>query len=161
MTTIEPHVDQFLSQTLVGVISTVDADGRPCSAPIWYQWEDGAAFFFTGRRTLKWRNLLREPHASLCVDWREPPYKSVSPEWRRRGGRQAAVRPGALDGRPILRRGGRTEVREDFSRRGNGLGSLPSDSNASSGLYGGRIGAKPGEVGLREEDLSSPDSRGA
>ena len=77
MTTIEPHVDEFLSQTLVGVISTVDAHGQPCSAPIWYQWEDGAAFFFTGRRTLKWRNLLREPHASLCVDWREPPYKSV------------------------------------------------------------------------------------
>ena len=77
MTKIEPHVDQFLSQTLVGVISTVDAQGRPCSAPIWYQWEDGAAYFFTGRRTLKWRNLLREPHASLCVDWREPPYKSV------------------------------------------------------------------------------------
>ena len=77
MIKIEPHVDQFLSQTLVGVISTVDAQGRPCSAPIWYQWEDGAAYFFTGRRTLKWRNLLREPHASLCVDWREPPYKSV------------------------------------------------------------------------------------
>ena len=77
MTTIEPHVDDFLGQTLVGVISTVDAHGRPCSAPIWYQWEDGAAYFFTGRQTLKWRNLLREPHASLCVDWREPPYKSV------------------------------------------------------------------------------------
>jgi PPOX class probable F420-dependent enzyme len=77
MTTIESHVDEFLGQTLVGVISTVDGQGRPCSAPIWYQWEDGAAFFFTGRRTLKWRNLLREPHASLCVDWREPPYRSV------------------------------------------------------------------------------------
>ena len=77
MTIIEPHVDEFLGQTLVGVISTVDAHGRPCSAPIWYQWEAGAAYFFTGRRTLKWRNLLREPHASLCVDWREPPYKSV------------------------------------------------------------------------------------
>ncbi len=77
MTTIEPHVHEFLSRTLVGVISTVDARGRPCSAPIWYHWEDGAAYFFTGRRTLKWRNLLRNPHASLCVDWREPPYKSV------------------------------------------------------------------------------------
>ena len=77
MTKIEPHVHQFLGQTLVGVISTVGADGRPCSAPIWYQWEDGAAYFFTGRRTLKWRNLLRDPRASLCVDWREPPYKSV------------------------------------------------------------------------------------
>ena len=77
MTIIEPHVDEFLGQTLVGVISTVDAHGRPCSAPIWYQWEAGAAYFFTGRRTLKSRNLLRGPHACLCVDWREPPYKSV------------------------------------------------------------------------------------
>ena len=77
MLNVSPHIGEFLSQTLVGVISTVDAQGRPRSAPIWYQWEDGAAYFFTGRSTLKWRNLLREPHASLCVDWREPPYKSV------------------------------------------------------------------------------------
>ena len=77
MTAIERHLSDFLTQTLVGVISTVDAAGRPRSAPIWYQWEDGAAYFFTGRRTLKWRNLLRDPHASLCVDWREPPYRSL------------------------------------------------------------------------------------
>ncbi len=32
---------------------------------------------FTGRKTLKWRNLERNLHASLYVDWREPPYKSV------------------------------------------------------------------------------------
>ena len=77
MTTIPTHVDEFLSQILVGVISTVDADGRPRSAPIWYHWEEGAAYFFTGRRTLKWRNIVRKPVASLCVDWREPPYRSV------------------------------------------------------------------------------------
>lgn len=77
MANVPNHVDEFLSQTLVAVISTSDADGRPRSAPIWYAWEDGAAYMFTGRRTLKWRNLLRNPHASLCVDWREPPYKSA------------------------------------------------------------------------------------
>ncbi len=76
-TVLNTHIDEFLSQTLVGVICTVDAQGRPRSAPIWYQWEDGAADFFTGRGTLKWRNLLRDSRASLCVDWREPPYKSV------------------------------------------------------------------------------------
>jgi hypothetical protein len=32
---------------------------------------------FTGRKTLKWRNLERNLHASLYVDWREPPYESV------------------------------------------------------------------------------------
>ncbi len=77
MPTIPAHIDEFLSRTLVVVISTVDAAGRPRSAPIWYHWEDGAAYMFTGRRTLKWRNIRRDPFASLCVDWREPPYRSV------------------------------------------------------------------------------------
>ena len=77
MTTIPTRVDEFLSRTLVAVVSTVDGDGRPRSAPIWFQWEDGAAYMFTGRNTLKWRNISRHPFASLCVDWREPPYSSV------------------------------------------------------------------------------------
>lgn len=77
MPDIPTHIDEFLSQTLVAVVSTVDASGSPRSAPIWYHWEDGAAYMFTGRRTLKWRNIVRNPVASLCVDWREPPYRSV------------------------------------------------------------------------------------
>ena len=77
MSTIPDHIDEFLSRTLVAVISTVDGKGHPRSAPIWYQWEDGAAYMFTGRRTLKWRNIMRNRVASLCVDWREPPYRSV------------------------------------------------------------------------------------
>lgn len=77
MPIIPNHIDEFLSQTLVAVVSTIDGEGRPRSAPIWYHWEDGAAYMFTGRRTLKWRNILRNPVASLCVDWREPPYRSV------------------------------------------------------------------------------------
>ena len=75
--TIDTHVDEFLRRTLVAVISTVDNSGRPRSAPIWFHWEDGAAYMFTGRNTLKWRNIQRYPYASLCVDWREPPYKSI------------------------------------------------------------------------------------
>ena len=77
MVTINTHVDEFLRQTLVAVISTVDKSGRPRSAPIWFHWEDGAAYMFTDRNTLKWQNMQRYPYASLCVDWREPPYKSI------------------------------------------------------------------------------------
>ena len=73
----QQEIDRFLSQPLVAVIGTVDGQGRPRSAPIWFHWEGGAAYMFTSRSTLTWRNLQRRPHASLCVDWREPPYKSV------------------------------------------------------------------------------------
>ena len=69
MTTIDTYVDEFLRRTLVAVISTVDNSGRPRSAPIWYHWEDGAAYMFTGRNTLKWRNIQRYPYASLSVSY--------------------------------------------------------------------------------------------
>ena len=73
----QEQLEVFLKQPEVAVISTVDEFGRPRSAPIWFQWEDGAAYMFTARHTLKRRNLLARPHASLCVDKREPPYSSV------------------------------------------------------------------------------------
>ena len=77
MADIDTGINEFLRQTLVAVISTVDKSSRPRSAPIWFHWEDGAAYMFTARSTLKWRNIQRYPYASLCVDWREPPYKSI------------------------------------------------------------------------------------
>jgi len=70
-------VEEFLRQTLVGVISTIDKKGRPRTAPIWFHWKNGSAYMFTDRSSLKWRNIQRNPYASLCVDWREPPYRSV------------------------------------------------------------------------------------
>ena len=75
MTTNE--LNEFLSQPLVAVLGTVDDEGRPRGAPIWFHWEDGAAYMFTSRGTLKWRNIQHHPHASLCIDWREVPYRSV------------------------------------------------------------------------------------
>ena len=72
------EIDEFLARPLVGVITTLDAEGRPRATPIWYSWQGGAAYMFTGRDSLKWRNLERNPYASLCVDWREPPYAAVT-----------------------------------------------------------------------------------
>ena len=77
MSLSDTELNAFLGRPLVAVISTVDASGRPRSAPIWFSWEEGAAYMFTSRSTLKWRNIERNPHASLCVDWKEPPYTSV------------------------------------------------------------------------------------
>ena len=77
MVETDQAVEAFLRQTLVGVISTIDKKGHPRTAPIWFQWENGAAYMFTDRSSLKWRNIQRNPYASLCVDWREPPYRSV------------------------------------------------------------------------------------
>ena len=77
MTMTDDELNVFLKQPLIAVIGTIDSEGRPRSAPIWFHWEDGAAYMFTSRESLKWRNLERNPHASLCIDWRDVPYKSV------------------------------------------------------------------------------------
>ena len=77
MTMIEKHVTDFLECTQIAVIGTIDKAGRPRSAPIWFHWEEGAAYMFTRRNTLKWCNLLERPYASLCIDRRELPYASV------------------------------------------------------------------------------------
>src|SRR5688572_19348756 len=75
MTPVE--IEAFLRRPLVAVISTVDDSGRPRSTPVWFQWDDGCAYLFTSRKSLKWRNLLARPYASLCVDERTPPYSAV------------------------------------------------------------------------------------
>ena len=74
----DEQIDRFLRDgAKLAVLSTVDAHGRPRSVPLWYEWRDGCAVMFTGRTSLKWRNLQRTPYASLCVDRREVPYAAV------------------------------------------------------------------------------------
>ena len=47
MTMNQDQLESFLRQPLVAVIGTLDRAGRPRSAPIWFHWEDGAAYMFT------------------------------------------------------------------------------------------------------------------
>ena len=77
MRTFDAEVDSFLRQTLVAVLGTTNRAGAPHLTPIWFTWEDGAAYMVTGRRSAKWRNVRVQPDASLCVDRRDPPYASV------------------------------------------------------------------------------------
>jgi PPOX class probable F420-dependent enzyme len=49
-------------------LSTVRADGRPHVAPVWAVWLDGALYFSTGERSVKARNLAREPRCVMSVE---------------------------------------------------------------------------------------------
>lgn len=74
---VTPEVDAFMRETRVAVIATIDRDGRPRTAPVWFLWAEGAPVLFTGRKTLKWRNIEANPQVSLCVDDRGVPYQTV------------------------------------------------------------------------------------
>ena len=82
MPEVSADARSFLERPLVATIATLGRDGAPRMAPIWFQWApgpsgEGAAYLFTSRSTLKWRNIERDARVSLCVDDREVPYRSV------------------------------------------------------------------------------------
>ena len=60
-------------------LATTHADGRPHVAPVWYAVDDdGSLLLTTGARTVKGRNLRRDPRVALCVDDDRPPFSFVS-----------------------------------------------------------------------------------
>jgi PPOX class probable F420-dependent enzyme len=70
--------DAFLRDPVrPGVLATTRADGRPHAAPVWYDLEGDTIVFTTGATTVKGRNLVRDPRATLCVQDDRPPFSFV------------------------------------------------------------------------------------
>ena len=67
-------LDEFLREANVAVLATVDGQGRPHAAPVWYLYEDGDLVVSTGRGSQKHRNIERNPHVTLVADRRSLPY---------------------------------------------------------------------------------------
>jgi PPOX class probable F420-dependent enzyme len=61
------QVEQFLRQPRMANLITLRADGRPTSAPLWFEWADGVARLFSGRATGKVERLLRDNRAALAI----------------------------------------------------------------------------------------------
>ncbi|MCH8026347.1 MAG: TIGR03618 family F420-dependent PPOX class oxidoreductase [Chloroflexi bacterium] len=65
---------EFLREANVAVLATVDGQGRPHAAPVWYLYEDGDLIVSTGRGSQKHRNIERNPNVTLVADRRTLPY---------------------------------------------------------------------------------------
>jgi PPOX class probable F420-dependent enzyme len=72
------EIQDFLTAgTRTAKLGTTMADGTPHVMPVWFIVEDGAVVFNTGGGSVKGRNLVRDPRASLLVDVEAPPYAFV------------------------------------------------------------------------------------
>ncbi|MDA1062016.1 MAG: TIGR03618 family F420-dependent PPOX class oxidoreductase [Chloroflexi bacterium] len=69
----EPDFEQLMAGRHIAVLATIDRHGRPHQAPVWYTWRGGQAVVLTERHSQKWRNIERNPAASLCIDTKQPP----------------------------------------------------------------------------------------
>ncbi|MEV7976675.1 PPOX class F420-dependent oxidoreductase [Streptomyces sp. NPDC086519] len=63
--------------TRTGKLSTVNADGSPHVAPVWFLLDGDDLVFNTGKNTVKGRNLARDGRVALCVDDDRPPFHFV------------------------------------------------------------------------------------
>lgn len=62
------HVDQRLREEPMIWLTTVRADGRPHTVPVWFLW-NGETFLITSQPgTQKIRNVQRNPHITLALD---------------------------------------------------------------------------------------------
>jgi PPOX class probable F420-dependent enzyme len=76
----DDQIRQFLTArpARTAKLATTRADGRPHVAPVWYAVDDdGSVVLTTGARTVKGRNLRRDPRVAICVDEDRPPFSFV------------------------------------------------------------------------------------
>ena len=74
---------QFLGAgTRTAKLTTVRADGRPHAAPVWFLLDGDDLVFMTLDKSVKGRNLTRDPRVCVVVDEEAPPYSFVMVEGR-------------------------------------------------------------------------------
>jgi Pyridoxamine 5'-phosphate oxidase len=62
------HVERSLRNSSSYWLCTTRADGRPHAMPVWGVWHDGALWFGTGPRSIKGRNLARDPRCVVHLE---------------------------------------------------------------------------------------------
>jgi PPOX class probable F420-dependent enzyme len=58
---------EFLSETRLGMLATLDQSGAPVVVPVWFEWDGARARVFSGGDTGKVRRLRADARASLLV----------------------------------------------------------------------------------------------
>lgn len=67
----------LLDAPRTGILASVRADGRPHTAPIWFDMNGDDFMFTTWHTSVKAANLRRDSRVSLCVNDEKPPYAYV------------------------------------------------------------------------------------
>jgi PPOX class probable F420-dependent enzyme len=63
------RLDAFLRGTpRNAILGTTRADGYPQVTPVWFWWEDGVVRFELGESRVHYRNLRRDPRATVLVE---------------------------------------------------------------------------------------------
>lgn len=73
----EKKKEALLEEANIIVFTSLDAQGRPHSTPVWYLYDNGEIIISVGKDEQKHKNVLRNPNVSVVIDRRQMPYYAV------------------------------------------------------------------------------------
>ena len=76
-TQLSPDTLAYLEERHVATIVTLNHDGSPHVAPVWYEYEDGQLRIITAASAVKVKNIRRDPRVSVCIANDTSPAKYV------------------------------------------------------------------------------------
>jgi PPOX class probable F420-dependent enzyme len=73
----QQQIEEFVSSPRHGVFATNRSNGPPQLTPVWYLYQDKKIYvsMFTG--SAKYKNLCRDPRASICIAGESPDARAV------------------------------------------------------------------------------------
>lgn len=72
------QITEFLNEPgHLARIATVDADGAPSVAPVWFLYRDGKVWVTPRQKSSWWTHVQREPRVAITIDEDEAPYRKV------------------------------------------------------------------------------------
>lgn len=73
----QAEIEAFLQSPRFAVMGTNRMNGPPQLTPVWYLYEDGRIYVSVSVKSAKYKNLRRDPRASLCVPGNHPDARGV------------------------------------------------------------------------------------
>lgn len=71
------QINAYLMQPRIADLATVNADGSPHVAPVWYRYDGKVVKVFSQTTAVKVGNIRRDPRISISIATQEPPYGYV------------------------------------------------------------------------------------
>ena len=63
----QAEISQFLDESRMAVMATINRDGTPQLTPNWYHYDGGVLTFVTTKERVKYLNLRRDQRISVCI----------------------------------------------------------------------------------------------
>lgn len=73
----QEQINEYLRRPMIGDLATVNPDGSPHVAPVWFRWDGEVVKVFTQTTAVKIRNIRHDPRVAISVATQEAPYGYV------------------------------------------------------------------------------------